>query len=314
MKEQSPGNWFGARVNRPKLLVVDDQAVNIHVIHELFRNEYEVFMATNGEQAVSLCQDVLPDLILLDVVMKDMNGHEVCRLLKADALTRGIPVIFVTAQHLESDEALGFELGAVDFISKPINPVIVRARVRTHIALKIQSDALRSIAMVDGLTGVANRRKFDESMEINLRQCMREQAPLSLIMVDVDYFKLYNDRYGHQAGDDCLRQVAKALQQLVQRPYDLLARYGGEEFVCILPKTEAQGVLHLANKMLSTVRALEIEHLDSEISPNVTISLGVATMVVRQEARVQDLIGAADQQLYEQKNNGRDGISSIVLS
>lgn len=206
--------WLPHPHNRPKLLIVDDQSTNIRVLHELFREDCDVFMATSGEQAITVCQTQLPDLILLDVVMDDVDGHEVCRRLKADPVTQGIPIIFITAQQRDSDEALGLELGAVDFISKPINPIIVRARVRTHLTLKLQNDLLRSMALMDGLTGVANRRKFDEDISADWRQCFREQKPLSLILADVDYFKRYNDRYGHLAGDGCLKSVAQALKWL----------------------------------------------------------------------------------------------------
>jgi PleD family two-component response regulator len=212
--EQLMETWLPHPHNRPKLLIVDDQSTNIRVLHELFREDCDVFMATSGEQAITVCQTQLPDLILLDVVMDDVDGHEVCRRLKADPVTQGIPIIFITAQQRDSDEALGLELGAVDFISKPINPIIVRARVRTHLTLKLQNDLLRSMALMDGLTGVANRRKFDEDISADWRQCFREQKPLSLILADVDYFKRYNDRYGHLAGDGCLKSVAQALKWL----------------------------------------------------------------------------------------------------
>lgn len=171
--------WLKATRQKPKLLLVDDQRVNILVLYELFRDECEIFMATDGEQALQSCRTVLPDLVLLDVHMDGLDGHEVCRRLKDDPETRDIPIIFVTAQGEEQDEVHGFELGAVDFIVKPINPVIVKARVKTHLTLKQQTDILRSFALLDGLTGVANRRKFDEELALDWRQCQREQAPLS---------------------------------------------------------------------------------------------------------------------------------------
>ncbi|WP_256597426.1 diguanylate cyclase [Pseudomonas sp. 31-12] len=190
--------------------------------------------------------------------MEGMDGHEVCRRLKADSATQGIPIIFITAQQQESDEVLGLELGTVDLISKPINTTIVRARVRTHLTLKLQSDLLRSMALMDGLTGVANRRKFNEDILADWRLCFREQKPLSLILVDVDYFKRYNDRYGHQAGDDCLRSVAQTLSETVRRPYDLVARYGGEEFACVLPNTVLSDAVEIAERMQERVRTLGI--------------------------------------------------------
>lgn len=312
--EQSMETWLPHSFNRPKLLIVDDQPTNIRVLHELFREDCDVFMATSGEQAITLCRTQLPDLILLDVVMEGMDGHEVCRRLKADPTTQDIPIIFITAQQQESDEVLGLELGAVDFISKPINPTIVRARVRTHLTLKLQNNLLRSMALMDGLTGVANRRKFDEDILADWRQCFREQKPLSLILVDVDYFKRYNDRYGHLAGDGCLKSVAQALSETVRRPYDLVARYGGEEFACVLPNTVLSGAVDIAEKMKERVRALGIEHSASDVDSVMTISLGVATLTPTGELGFEALIEAADKQLYEAKNAGRARVCSSAMS
>lgn len=306
--------WLPHSFNRPKLLIVDDQPTNIRVLHELFREDCDVFMATSGEQAISVCQTQLPDLILLDVIMEGMDGHEVCRRLKVDPATQAIPIIFITAQQQESDEVLGLELGAVDFISKPINPTIVRARVRTHLTLKLQNDLLRSMALMDGLTGVANRRKFDEDILAAWRLCFREQKPLSLIMVDVDYFKRYNDRYGHQAGDGCLKSVAQALSETVRRPYDLVARYGGEEFACVLPNTVLSGAVEIAERMQERVRTLGIEHSASDVNRVVTISLGVATLTPTRDLEFQALIEAADKQLYEAKKAGRARVCSSAMS
>nr|WP_129587044.1 PleD family two-component system response regulator [Pseudomonas frederiksbergensis] len=312
--EQSMGTWLTHPHNRQKLLIVDDQPTNIRVLHELFREDCDVFMATSGEQAITLCRTQLPDLILLDVVMEGMDGHEVCRRLKADPATQDIPIIFITAQQQESDEVLGLELGAVDFISKPINPIIVRARVRTHLTLKLQNDLLRSMALMDGLTGVANRRKFDEGILADWRQCFREQKPLSLILVDVDFFKRYNDQYGHQAGDSCLKSVAQALSEMVRRPYDLVARYGGEEFACVLPNTGISGAVEIAEKMQERIRALGIEHSASDVDRVVTISLGVATLTPSGDLEFQALIEAADKQLYEAKKAGRARVCSSAIS
>ncbi len=312
--EQSMETWLPHSFNRPKLLIVDDQPINIRVLHELFREDCDVFMATSGEQAISVCQAQLPDLILLDVVMEGMDGHEVCRRLKVDPMTQDIPIIFITAQQQESDEVLGLELGAVDFISKPINTTIVRARVRTHLTLKLQSDLLRSMALIDGLTGVANRRKFNEDILADWRLCFREQKPLSLILVDVDYFKRYNDRYGHQAGDDCLKSVAQTLSATVRRPYDLVARYGGEEFACVLPNTFLSGAVEIAERMQERVRTLGIEHSASDVDRVLTISLGVATLTPTGELGFETLIEAADKQLYEAKNAGRARVCSSAMS
>jgi len=307
-------SWLLHTNRRPKILIADDQPTNIRVLFELFRDQCDVFMATSGAQTIQICRAELPDLILLDVVMDDIDGHEVCRRLKADSLTSAIPIIFVTSQNQEADEVIALGLGAVDFITKPINPVIVRARVRTHLTLKLQGDLLRASALLDGLTGVANRRKFDEDVQTDWRQCLRETAPLSLILIDIDYFKLYNDRYGHQAGDNCLKLVARALSETLRRPYDKLARYGGEEFACLLPKTKLAGASAMAERMQARVSELRVEHLGSDVDQVVTISLGVASMVPTPSETPELLLKAADQQLYEAKRTGRARVCALTTS
>jgi len=302
-------NWLTA-FPRPTLLIVDDQSVHIHALNELFHEECDVLVAKSGAQAIRICQSQLPDLVLLDVMMDGMDGYEVCRQFKADPITRHIPVIFLTSNDDEMDEIFGFAIGAVDYIIKPIKPVIVRARVKTQLALKQQNDLLRTIALIDGLTGVANRRKFDNDLEIQWRHCQREQLPLSLIMLDVDYFKHYNDHYGHLAGDTCLRAVANALMQSLNRPNDLAARYGGEEFAVILPNTDAAGALHIATQIIVAVRELGIEHVTSDAAPTVTVSAGIATLVPVAGLTKDDLIIAADKHLYSAKHAGRNQVAS----
>lgn len=298
---------------RPRLLVVDDQPVNIQLLYEVFRNDHEVFMAGSGQQALDFCRRNLPDLILLDIIMPDLDGHEVCRRLKADPATRDIPIIFVTAQESPADETLGLNLGAVDFISKPINPAVVRARVKAQLTIKRQADLLRSLAFIDGLTGIANRRQFDEALEKEGRQSLRNQTPLAIIMIDIDHFKQYNDRYGHLDGDNCLRQLAQALSRCVGRPYDLVARYGGEEFVCLLPGTDLTGALVKADDLAVAVQALAIPHSSSSVAPVVTISLGIAVGTITDEQSTDTLLAAADEQLYEAKRQGRNRVCACEL-
>ena len=290
---------------RPRLLMVDDQAVNIQVLYQAFATDHQVIMATSGQQALALCAAQQPDLVLLDVVMPGMDGHEVCRRLKADPATRNIPVIFVTAQNDEAAETLGLELGAVDFISKPINSKIVRARVRTHLTLKAQTDLLRQWVYIDGLTAVYNRRHFDERLAAEWGRAVRSGAALSVVLLDVDFFKRYNDRYGHQAGDDCLRRVAGALKTALKRPGDLLARYGGEEFVCLLPDTDRAGALTVAELLGEAVRAQQIAHAESTVLPVVTVSLGVCSKRQNHDATPAALLSGADAQLYIAKSLGR---------
>ena len=298
--------WIEHSQRRPKLLLVDDQPLNIRVLNELFRFDCDVFMATNGAQAIGICQQQQPDLVLLDVVMDGMDGYQVLCRLQADPATRHIPIIFVSAKGEENDEAQGLEMGAVDYISKPFNPTIVRARVKTHLTLKLQNDYLRNLAGVDGLTGIANRRTFDERLASDWRQACRNNTPVSLLLIDIDCFKNYNDHCGHQAGDDCLKQVAGALAAVVGRPHDLVARYGGEEFVCLLPDTLAEGALMIAQKMQAQVAQLQIAHPASTVSQYVTLSIGITTQRPSPHADCRVLLHAADAQLYQAKRAGRN--------
>ena len=290
---------------RPRLLVVDDQPANIQVLYQTFSADHKVFVATSGAQALAVCADKQPDLVLLDVVMPGLDGYEVCRRLHADEATRHIPVIFVTAHSDEEAETRGLDAGAVDFISKPINPKIVRARVKTHLTLKAQSDLLRRWVYVDGLTGVHNRRFFDEQLAAEWSRAARNATALSVVLLDVDFFKRYNDHYGHQAGDDCLRRVAGALKTALKRPGDLLARYGGEEFVCLLPDTDRAGALTVAELLGEAVRAQQIAHAESTVLPVVTVSLGVCSKRQNHDATPAALLSGADAQLYIAKSLGR---------
>ena len=303
-----------AEGRRPKLLVVDDQPVNIQVLYQAFSKDHQLFMATSGEQALALCASQQPDLVLLDVMMPVMDGYEVCARLKANPLTRDIPVIFVTAHDDEAAEARGLDAGAVDFIAKPINPKIVRARAKTHITLKLQSDLLRSWAYIDGLTGVHNRRYFDEQLTAEWGRAMRNQTALSVVMLDVDFFKRYNDRYGHQAGDDCLRRVASSIKQGLKRPADQVARYGGEEFVCLLPDTDLAGALQVAQFVGQQVMEQQIEHTDSSAAAVVTVSLGVCSKPAQASGSALALLGQADAQLYAAKSGGRNRTCGVELA
>ena len=297
---------FSSPLARPRLLMVDDQPTNIQVLYQAFAADHQVFIATSGQQALELCASKHPDLVLLDIEMPGMDGYEVCRRLKADVATRDIPVIFVTAHSDDMAETQGLDAGAVDFISKPINPKVVRARVKTHLTLKAQSDLLRQWVYTDGLTGVCNRRYFDERLADEWGRAQRNDTALSVILIDIDFFKRYNDRYGHQAGDECLRRVAATLKAGVQRPGDLVARYGGEEFVCLLPLTPLEGGLHLARVLGQNLFDQHLAHADSSIAPVVTASLGVSCMPGKCEVTADELLRSADAQLYLAKSLGRN--------
>lgn len=290
---------------RPKLLVVDDQPINIQTLYRMFSQDHQVIMATSGEQAIERCLIDAPDLILLDCNMPGMSGYEVCEALKSNPVTADIPVIFVTANQTSEQETHAFDVGGVDFITKPINAPTVRARVKTHLTLKSQTDTLRQMAFRDGLTGVYNRRYFDDRFQTECQRAAREHTHLSLALIDIDHFKLFNDRYGHQAGDDALVAVAKALQGVIRRPADLLARYGGEEFVCLLPGTDLRGAQHIMEQVISAVDQLRLPHEGSPSAPHLTISAGVSCYHFLTPYPAASLLAHADSQLYLAKHGGR---------
>lgn len=294
---------------RPRLLVVDDQPINIQTLYQIFQDDHEVFAATSAAQALALCErQTLPDLILLDIVMPGMDGLALCRQLKQQPATADIPIIFVTALSSSEEESAALQAGGVDFISKPVNPAVVRARVNTHLTLKAQNDFLRQLAFVDGLTGIANRRRFDDALQAAWRHGIRVQEPVALVLVDIDHFKRFNDHYGHQQGDACLRTVGRMLQQHMQRPYDLAARYGGEEFVCLLPGCNQEHLHKKTEQLRAAVEALQLPHAASPTAPHLTISVGAALCIPQAKACAHTLLAQADAALYEAKNTGRNRV------
>lgn len=298
---------------RPLLLIVHDQPSNIAVLYAIFKEECEVCIATSGPDALAFCRRRAPALILLDIVMPGMEGFAVCRCLKDDPTLSDIPIIFVTGERDPEQEARALDAGAADFITKPFHAKVVQARVRAHLLIKRQADALRNLALVDGLTGIANRRHFDAVLSREWRRCARARSALAIILIDVDFFKRYNDVYGHQQGDLCLVAVANVLRAHCVRSHDLVARYGGEEFVCILPDTHCVGACHIAQQLESAVRALQLVHAQSDIAQVVTISLGVAIAEPAMGDGADAALKAADRELYAAKAAGRGRSSGIVL-
>jgi len=294
-------------VKRPKILIVDDVPANIKMLREVLKSGYDIMFATSGRDAIDLMEPrALPDLILLDIMMPEMDGYEVCRILKSDELTAKIPVVFITSKDDEEDEIKGFELGAVDYVTKPFSIPVVKARVQTHVELKQQREILENLSSVDGLTGVPNRRNFDEFLDRNWTLCMRASKSIALIMIDIDHFKKFNDHYGHLEGDECLKKVAAILKSCINRDTDIVARYGGEEFGCILPVTDIDGALSIAEMMRKSIEAMAIEHQQSTTAACVTISLGVAAMVPMQDAPANTIIKMADRALYSAKMSTRN--------
>jgi diguanylate cyclase (GGDEF)-like protein len=299
------------------ILIVDDDPGTIQILGRALAAEGKARFATNGADAIKLARAHPPDVILLDAEMPHMNGFEVCATLKADPALADIPVIFVSSHRDEAFELAGFDAGAADFIHKPFNPRLVHSRVRAQLRFKHMSDELRKSATVDPLTGVANRRRFDALLRQEWLRARRSNDDLALIMVDIDHFKAYNDRYGHPAGDATLRNVADALKQACLRPGDVVARIGGEEFAVVLPSTSLLGAKHVATRLLDAVEDLKIRHEGSAVAKVVTISVGVASYRRPENSAAltsseqdphespESLIEAADEALYTAKSAGR---------
>jgi diguanylate cyclase (GGDEF)-like protein len=305
------------------ILVVDDDPGAIQQMGRMLAGLGIVSFATSGEHALRIARESVPDLILLDAEMPGISGFDVCEALKADPELAKVPVIFVTSHCEPAFEVSGFEHGAADFIAKPVSQPLLQARVKTQLRIKRMSDELRRFATVDVLTEVANRRRFDETLNREWRRARRSGATMSLLMVDVDHFKLFNDRYGHPAGDACLRSVARALVGATLRPADLVARYGGEEFAVLLPHTPRAGAEHVAHGILDAVEALGIPHETSSTSRHVTVSIGISSYdqesscwlptgpdshfdtSLSASCSAPDLVRAADLALYSAKHAGR---------
>lgn len=288
------------------ILIIDDDIYLIRILSEILSDFGRIFFASNGEMGIQVAREQKPDLILLDVTMVPIDGYEVCRRLKDDEATRNIAIIFVTANSGMESEIACLDAGAVDFISKPLNPPVVQARVRTHLRLIHDSAALEMLAQRDALTGLYNRRYFDKAIESEYRRLKRHQLPLGIALVDVDYFKNYNDTYGHIAGDAALKAVAEALQMATKRPGELVARYGGEEFVVLLPQVDEAALNQYGRMICEVVSALQIPHKASSCAELVTISVGLSIGIPQTNSSPKTCIERADRALYQAKENGRN--------
>lgn len=314
---------------RPSILLVDDDPTIILALRRALAELGAIRFAVNGAEALRLAREDPPDIVLLDAEMPGLSGFEVCAALKADECLAGVPVVFVTSHTDPGFEETGLDLGAADFIAKPINPRIVAARVRTQLRLRLAYELLRDAAATDALTSLHNRRSFDAALRTEWSRSLRLGQPLALLMIDVDHFKRYNDHYGHAAGDECLRHVANAMARSVRRASDFVARYGGEEFAMLLPGTDASGAHFVASSVLAELAEMHIPHAASPAAPYVTVSIGASALdpasaawaQVGAGARPGDceatppraLVQAADLALYEMKRSGRAGCREVPL-
>jgi len=310
------------------ILVVDDTPHNARIVYKVLTSKScEVLIAEDGRSALAVAQAEHPDLILLDIMMPELDGFETCKLLKQNEETQDIPVIFMTALSDLDSKVRGFESGAVDYVTKPFQQKELLARIHTHLTIRnlqrellIQktslekaNEELKRLAIIDDLTQVANRRRLEDYLQKEWKRGVREKIALSVILCDIDFFKQYNDNYGHVVGDQCLKQVAQSINQAVKRPADLVARYGGEEFMVILPNTPLEGALKVARDIQKTLRSFKIPHEASGISQYVTLSIGIANTVPEHVYQPTTLIKAADSALYKAKQNGRDCIVTEYL-
>ena len=322
-----------------KILIVDDRPENLLTLERLLDSpNLEIIKAQSGEEALALTLDHEFALVLLDVKMPGMDGYEVAELMRSSRKTKGIPIIFVTAER-QCDHLLfkGYELGAVDYLFKPLNSVVLKSKVAVFIELFRQKVELQQItveldkklaeledmqqqleetneqllllSVTDGLTGLLNRRQFDKILQEEWKRSFRTKKQLSLIILDIDHFKAYNDTYGHAIGDECLKQVARTIAETARREVDKVARIGGEEFGVILPETDTQGCYHVAEFIRQEIEKLGIEHTGSETSEVVTVSLGIASQIAEDpDANTGQLFQAADLALYRAKERGRNRI------
>lgn len=303
------------------ILLVDDNPGMIQVMARSLSGQGQLRFATSGTAALRHMRDQPPDLVLLDAEMPGLSGYQVCEAMKGDPLLADIPVIIVTGHSGPESELKSLDIGAADFIAKPISEPLLVARVKTQLRVKALTDELRRIATTDALTEVANRRCFNDTLAREWRRGLRAVDPICMLMIDVDHFKAFNDLYGHPAGDVCLRSVAQALRGAVMRPADLVARYGGEEFALLLPQTPREGAEHMARRVLGLVADLGVPHEAARAARHVTVSVGVACFDStewglgpdRQPMLTDDalpcdfnaLVLAADQALYAAKRAGR---------
>ena len=299
----------------PEILIVDDDSSVVIALHKVLQDIGRIRFASTASQALEMINDTRPDLILLDVELPDINGLKLCIMLKQDVETASIPVLFITSKIETGFEEKVFDAG--DFITTPLKPRVVAARVQTHLAYHKALVQLNKLAHTDSLSGLANRLSFDEQLDIEFRRARRQQEPLSIVMIDIDEFKKYNDYFGHVAGDDCITAIGRGLNKITKRPADFAARFGGEEFSLILPNTDKKGAEVLIGSLMTIISDLAIKHAPEAIYPIVTVSVGFSTLEPMQcdfsTIAPLDVVSAADKALYQSKHDGRNRYSYQAL-
>lgn len=291
-----------------RILVVEDGLLNQRIIQTILGEAYTLAQALTAGEAFEKVTQFQPHLILLDIILPDANGFDVLTSLKSMEESRGIPVIIITGLVNDEDEERGFMLGAVDYIRKPFKNSIVRARVNTQIHIIKQLQTIEQLGLMDALTGISNRRAFDNQIRYEWERAIREQREISMTMLDIDKFKRYNDTYGHPQGDIMLQCVAKALSTELNRSMSQLYRYGGEEFSVLLPGTDLAGAIVAAEHMRKSVEKAEVFCFNTNSTTRATVSIGVATARPKATDSLCDFIERADHMLYKAKNSGRNRV------
>ncbi|MDR0558034.1 MAG: diguanylate cyclase [Treponema sp.] len=292
-----------------RILIIDDNMVNHIALSDMLSPEYTLFSATSGKEAIEFIKKEKPDLILLDIIMPEMDGFDVLKQLKANKAVESIPIIIITSRTNTDDEEKGFELGAVDYIARPFKASIVKARIRNHLRIVQYIQDIARAGLIDELTGLPNRRHFNDRLDMEWKRADREETPLSFMMIDIDHFKEYNDCHGHLQGDMLLQTVAKVFSSVARRPADMASRIGGEEFGILLPGTGLEAAVDIAEQLRLNVQSTTVPTQDGKIT-SVTISIGVASLIPQPGTSKQDLLAAADSFLYLAKNTGRNRVCS----
>lgn len=296
--------------NKNKVMIVDDDKINLSYLNHLLGDDYTIYSIRDPKEVTTRAVEYLPDLILLDIVMPEMSGYEVLAELKSSEETRSIPVIFMTGLNDSGNELKGLELGAEDYITKPFTDGIVKIRVEKQIKIINQMRTIEYLSMIDQLTGIANRRSFDQHFYKVWWMAVRSKSLVSLMMIDVDSFKIYNDTYGHQQGDTALQVVAGILKRTILRATDFVARWGGEEFAVLLPMTDSAGAMIVAESIRSNAEK-EIIYTQDGIATSITVSIGLNTVTPTTDDSMERFISDADNALYTAKKEGRNRVCIV---
>ena len=293
-------------IARHALLTVTSDLGTVETLRELLGAEQPLKSSLSARAAITEAQAVEPGLILLDTTLAGLDIHAFCQALKGDPRTSGIPVILMAPSDKEAVK--GLEQGANDYLVSPLQPIVARARLRNYLDLGRCLEALRSFSLIDGVTGIANRRRFDDFLTLEWRRNLRNHTPLSIVIMDLDHFRAYKAHYGAKAGDDCLRQIATAFQDATQRPGDLVALYNNGGFACILPETDTLGAVSVAERMRAELATLAIPHAKSSAAAILTLSVGTATRIPTGDMEPEDLIALAERSMGEAKRAGRNRV------